>query len=74
MAAMDGSIKESAPNISRQTVDAMRPIQEEICVFSLSHCYKKMTTNMAVMTKLIPDVSNGSREPKRPPRVALAHQ
>ena len=43
-------------------------------IFSFSHWSRKMTTNMAVMTKLIPDVSNFSKEPISPPIVALTVQ
>lgn len=38
------------------------------------HCSRKMTTNMAVITKLIPLVSNLSREPISPPVVAADTQ
>ena len=63
IAAIVGIINESAPNMNRQMAEAPRPIYAEICRFSFSHCSRKMTTNIAVITKLMPSVLKRRREP-----------
>ena len=68
--AMVGSMNESAPKQIQHTTAAATPTRDEIWLSSFSHCSRKMTTNMAVMTKLMPVVSNLSNDPTSPPTVA----
>src|SRR5699024_3496913 len=56
MAAMEGIMKLSAPNIHRQSREIPRPRRALMCCRSFSHCSKKITVNMAVITKSSPSV------------------
>ena len=52
----------------------LQPLIESLYTVAVRRFITQMTTNMAVMTKLIPDVSNFSKEPISPPAVALTVQ
>lgn len=69
-----GTMKESGPKIIRHRTDIVCPTREEVCSFSFNHCSKKITTNIAVITKLIPEVLIFRRDPMIPPVVAAADQ
>ena len=71
---MDGSKKLPEPKITRHASGTARPMMPLKCCFSFSHWLRKMTTNMAVITKSTPSVLNGSTEPTMAPSPALATQ
>ncbi len=70
IASIDGIIKLSAPNASKQANDKNSPSNELVWSFSLSHCSRKITTNIAVITKSSPSSFIVISEPKIPPIVA----
>ena len=72
--SIDGMMKLSAPNAVRQSRERARPRRELTWFFSVSHSSRKITTNMAVITKSSPSVSKWIREPKIPPRVEPENQ
>ncbi len=74
MDTIAGIIKESAPKQTKQMIEAIRPMNAEVWSLSFNHCSKKITTNIAVITKLMPFVSNLSNDPTRPPIVAPENQ
>src|SRR5699024_10382716 len=74
MASIAGMIKLSAPNAVRQSREIPSPSSELVCFFSFSHCSRKITTNMAVITNSSPSVSKWISDPKTPPSVAPENQ
>ena len=67
---MAGTRKESGPKHQRQRAEAPSPTRAVMCLLSFIHCSRKITTNMAVMTKSSPWVSKVRTEPSSPPRAA----
>ena len=74
MQTIEGMRKLPAPKMRRQTSGAARPMTALACCFSFSHWLRKMTTNMAVMTKSTPSVLKGRTAPRAAPMAALATQ
>ena len=74
MASIDGMRKLSAPKISRQSSDSPRPSSAGVWLRSFSHYSRKITTNIAVITKLSPSVLKWISEPKMPPMAAPVTQ
>ena len=71
---MAGMMKSSGPKNTRQAAEAASPTRALVWSLSLSHCSRKMTTNMAVITKSSPSVLNWMSPPKTPPRVEPENQ
>ena len=67
--AIVGIRNESFPKAIRHTTEAIIPIREEMCRFSLSQFSRKITINIEVITKSMPVVSNLINPPIREPRV-----
>ena len=74
MQTIEGMRKLPEPKMRRQTSGAAMPMMALACCFSFSHWLRKMTTNMAVMTKSTPSVLKGRTEPRAAPMAALATQ
>ena len=74
MQAIAGSRKLPAPKSTRQNSGTSSPMRALTCYFSFSHWFRKMTTNMAVITKSTPSVLKGRTEPTTAPSPALATQ
>lgn len=74
MHPMEGSKKLPEPKTTRHANGAARPIRALQCCRSFSHWLRKITVNMAVITKFTPSVLKGSTEPTTAPRPALATQ
>lgn len=74
MASMAGSINPSAPKRRRHATERTAPKMALLWEASLRHCSKKITTNMAVITKSSPSVLMVRTPPNSPPSVAPSTQ